>query len=192
MTTPQPVNAPNPPVAVYRATPAIFAMVGGALGITGFFLPSEAYRVGVAPEGTPHTVTSSLWDVTSHYLTGATLPGFTSTGQPTSAAPYLALLLAMPAALALVALVAGGVGVMRGLGPVLASLIGAAGLMGALNGGSAVLTPSELVVLGNGGTAGVSSPTAFGLLVMQIGFFVILVGGIMGIMAVAHARRAGA
>jgi hypothetical protein len=192
MMTPHPANPPNALTAVKPATPAIFAIVGGALGIIGFFLPWEAYRIGVAPEGTPHTVTSSLWDVTNHYLTGANLPGAAPTSQPTSAAPFLALLLALPAVLALVALVAGGVGVIRGLGPVLTGLIGAAGLMGALNGGSALLTPSELIVAGNGGTAGVSSPTAFGLLVMQVGFFVILVGGIMGIMAVAQARRARA
>jgi hypothetical protein len=102
------------------------------------------------------------------------------------------LLLALPAALALVALVSGGVGVIRGLGPVLASLIGAAGLMGALFGGSALLAPSTVIVRLDVGTGGASTPTAFGLLVMQVGFFVILVGGIMGIMAVAQARHPGA
>jgi hypothetical protein len=91
-----------------------------------------------------------------------------------------------------VALVAGGVGVTRGLGPALASLIGAAGLMGVVNGEGVFLTPSLVIIAMNAGTGGASSPVGFGLLVMQVGFFVILVGGIMGVMAVAHAHRAGA
>ena len=102
------------------------------------------------------------------------------------------MLLALPAVLALVALVAlvaGGVGVIRGLGPVLASLIGAAGLMGMINGGSALLTPSLMILSLTVGPSSTSSPAAFGLLVLQVGFVVILVGGIM---AVAQARRAGA
>ena len=186
MTTPQPANAP---VGVNPATPAIFGIVGGALGIIGFFLPLGAYGTGGAQGVTPHTFTYSLWDLTNHYLTGANLLGTTPTGQPTSTAPFAALLLALPAVLALVALVAGGVGVIRGLGPVLASLIGAAGLMGVFNGGSAFLTPSMLNGALNGGTGGTSSPAALGLLVLQVGFFVILVGGIM---AVAQSRRADA
>ena len=102
----------------------------------------------------------------------------------------MALLLALPAVLALVALVAGGVGVIRELGPVLASLIGAAGLMDALNGGSALLTPSVLIGALNSGTGGASSPAAFGLLVMQVGFFVILVGAVMAVMAVMAVAQA--
>ena len=192
MTTPQPANAPNPPMAVNRATPAIFAMVGGALGILGFFLPWETYGASGAQGVTPHPVTYSLWDVTQHALTGARLPGTAPTGQPTHTALYLGLLLALPAALALVALVAGGVGVIRGLGPVLASLIGAAGLMGVLNGGSALLTPSLVILSLTVGPSSTSSPTAFGLLVLQVGFVVILVGGIMAEMAVAQASRVGA
>jgi hypothetical protein len=192
MTTPQPANAPNAPVAVKPATPAIFAIVGGALGIIGFFLPWEAYTTSSAQGATPHTVTYSFWDITNHSLTGANLPGTPPTGQPTSNAPYLALVIALPAVLALVALVAGGVAVMRGLGPVLSSLIGAAGLMGVVNGEGVFLTPSLVIIAMNAGTSGASSPAAFGVLVMQVGFFVILVGGIMGVMAVARARRAGA
>ena len=182
MTTPQPANAP---VRVNPATPAIFGIVGGALGVSGFFLPWEANGTGGAQGVTPHTVTYSFWDLTNHYLTGANLPGVTATGQPTNTAPYVAALLALPAVLALVALVAGGVGVIRGPGPVLASLIGAAGLMGVLNGGSSLLTPSVLIGAERGG----ASASGFGLIVMQVGFFVILVGGIT---AVAQARRADA
>jgi hypothetical protein len=186
MTTPHPANAP---VALNPATPAIFGIVGGALGIIGFFLPWETYSASGAQGVAPHTVTYSFWDVTNHALTGASLPGTAPTGQPTNIAPYLGLLLALPAVLALVALVAGGVGVIRGLGPVLASLIGAAGLMGMINGGSALLTPSLVILSLTVGPSRTSSPAAFGLLVLQVGFFVILVGGIM---AVAQARRAGA
>jgi hypothetical protein len=169
-------------------------MVGGALGIIGFFLPLRAYRVSGGPPWTPHTVTYSLWDLTNYYLTGANLPGAAPAGQPTSAAPYVGLLFALPAVLALLALVAGGVGVIHGLGSVLASLIGAAGLVGALNGGSPLLTPTALTVTLFGGPVDASSPAPVGLLVMQVGFFVILVGGIMAVMAViavAQADRAG-
>jgi hypothetical protein len=42
----------------------------------------------------------------------------------------------------------------------------------------------------NGGMGGASSTPAFGLLVMQVGFFVILVGGIMAVaQAVAQASE---
>jgi hypothetical protein len=184
MTTPQPANAP---VAGNPATPAVFGIVGGALGVIGFFLPMEAYRT-IGAQGVIHTVTYSFWNLTNHFLTGTNLPGVTATGQPTSTAPYVAALLALPAVLALVALVAGGVGVIRGLGPVRASLISAAGLMGVLNGGASLLTSSQLIAAEGGFPAGASA-FGFGLLVMQVGFFVILVGGIT---AVAQARRAGA
>jgi hypothetical protein len=98
-------------------------MVGGALGIIGFFLPLRAYRVCGVQGGPPHIVTYSWWDLTKYYLTGANLPGAAPAGQPTSAAPYVGLVFALPAVLALVALVAGGVGAIHGLGSVLASLI---------------------------------------------------------------------
>jgi hypothetical protein len=188
MTTPQPANAPAP-VAGNPATPAIFAIVGGALGVIGFFLPFGATSTGGSQGVTPHTVTYSFWDLTNHYLTGANLSGVTATGQPTSTAPYVAALLALPAVLALVALVAGGVGVLRGLEPVQASVMGAAGLMGVLNGGGSFLTISVLLAPQSVGTGGTSA-AGFGLIVMQVGFFVILVGGITAV--AQQARRAGA
>jgi hypothetical protein len=81
MTTLQPANVPNAPMAVKPATPAICAMVGGALGIVGLFLPWETYGTGGVEGVTPHTVTNSFWDVTNHYLTGATVPGTAPNGQ---------------------------------------------------------------------------------------------------------------
>jgi hypothetical protein len=77
----------------------------------------------------------------------------------------VAALLALPAVLALVALGASGVGVLRGLGLLQASLIGAAGRMGVLNGGSALITPSEFVGATSPGTGG-TSVAGFGFVVM--------------------------
>jgi hypothetical protein len=196
MATPQPSDAPEavppaPPAASASRSarvPAIVGMVGGALGIMGFFLPWYASTTGGSVGVSPQTALYSGWDVTNHYLTGANLPGVTQTSQPTSSAPYLAFMVALPAVMALVALVASGVGVLRGLGAVLASLIGAAGLMGVLSGESFLFTLAILSSPSNSGTGGTSN-AGLGVDVMQVGLFAILAGGFM---AVAQARHTGA
>jgi hypothetical protein len=167
---------------------AIFALVGGALGVAGFFLPWYSTSVGSAQNGPPTVVTYSAWNFMNYFLTGANLPGATSSGQNPGAEPYLALTLALPAIMALVALVVGGIGLLRGLGTVLGGLLVAAGITSVLGGGSSL--SSFILLFAIAAARGPASSTnGMGTFAMQLGFFAILAGGIM---AIAQARRGSA
>jgi hypothetical protein len=134
------------------------------------------------PPGT--TLYISEWNDVNYYLTGASLPGGTPSAQQTSTAPFVALLLALPVLLALVAIVAAGIGLLRGLGPVLASLIAAAGVMGILSSG--VTGGLNILVLARGSANG-TSLLGLGLAVTQVGLFAMLAGGFMAALQVRRA-----
>jgi hypothetical protein len=181
---------PAAPTPLSSRLPALLGIVGGALGIAGYFLPWYFNGTSGAPDTPAYNVTYSGWNVINQYLTGAPLPGTPPSGQPIPTLPYFALLIGVPLLTAVVALVIAGMGVLRrGMGPVLAGLLATAGIMGLLGGG----TSSGLSILTIAGGAGSTSPppstVGMGLVVVQLGYFGILAGGIVGVI---QARRATA
>lgn len=189
MTTPHPATAP---VALNPATPAIFGIVGGALGIIGFFLPWETYSASGAQGVAPHTVTYSLWDVTNHALTGASLPG-TAPTRPADEYRSVSGVAARPAGGA----GAGGAGGARGRWRRGDSRAGTSAsephrrrrAHGDDQRGKRSVDPFARDPFTDRRAEQHVLPCCLRAARMQVGFFVILVGGIM---AVAQARRAGA
>ncbi len=191
------MSSPSDSSAATAAPPrsgATLSVVGALLAIAGFFLPWEGVvRYPQQPAGSPSVIAVSGWDIVTRIALGTDVPS-TGKGSPyaTSSVPF-ALVAATPLLMALVALAIGLIMFIRRPGPVLSGLYAAAALMGMLFLINAIPTSTyalEVVLAGTGITpAPKDAPlTGIGFNLSQLGFFILLAGGVAG--AIQQARRA--
>jgi hypothetical protein len=190
------MSSPSDSSAATAAPPrsgATLSVVGALLAIAGFFLPWEvATSVTVQPNQPISLIPVSGWDIVTRLAFGTDLPsGANGLPYATSSVPY-ALMAAVPLLMALVALAIGLITFIRRPGPVLSGLYTAAALMGLLSLMTAVPTSSYVVLLQLGAPGITPVPkdaplTGIGFNLSQLGFFILVAGGIAG--AIQQARQ---